>query len=208
MLQNVSTEKNGVQVDIFNTETNSSKAILNQFDRTELDALIANALIAFKKRFSVYIKSPSNPNAQPLKIQLKSINYQDTSQQMTSLIQSGAVSANSALPGQKLRPLVANVYIINEPVYELTVGGRELINILKERQNAAMAMNEKYIKQTASKRERKVDIYQQRVLLFDDDIDTGSSLRLAINSFNSELKAAGVTNTVLKCLTVYGKPGD
>ncbi len=208
MLQNVSTEKNGVQVDIFNTETNSSKAILNQFDRTELDALIANALIAFKKRFSVYIKSPSNPNAQPLKIQLKSINYQDTSQQMTSLIQSGAVSANSALPGQKLRPLVANVYIINEPVYELTVGGRELINILKERQNAAMAMNEKYIKQTASKQERKVDIYQQRVLLFDDDIDTGSSLRLAINSFNSELKAAGVTNTVLKCLTVYGKPGD
>lgn len=129
---------------------------------------------------------------QPLRVEINEISYKPTGQQMTTLLPTGAVH-KGAINGQLLRPLVADVYAVNRKEYELTVEGRTMINEMKENM--------------ASQQKEKVEMAHQSILIFDDDIDTGSSLKLTVDALNKVLREAKITNTYLECLTLFGKTG-
>ena len=150
-----------------------------------LENMIINAI---KTEFEPHIK-----NGIPFKIDISKIEYKDKPQQMTSLVRSGGTGG--AISGQLLRPLIADVYVINEPQYELTVDGKKMIEEMQLLQNS---LNEK----------QSVELAHQKILIFDDDIDTGTSLKLTINALNRVLTEANINNTMLKCLTLFGKTSD
>lgn len=145
---------------------------------------------AIDNAFLKYIKGDA-----PLKINISQCVYKEKEQQMTSLVRSGATGA--AISGQEIRPLIADVYIVNEPKYELTIEGKQMISELQSNQLHG-TLNEK----------EKVELAHQNILIFDDDIDTGSSLKLTINAMNQALEEAKINNTNLKCLTLFGKTSD
>lgn len=144
------------------------------------------------------------PNEQnksnPIQINLNQISYKDTDVQMTSLFWGGVMSdgsyrddkkVTSQLPGKELRPLMVSVYLVNKKEYVLTKEGEELINDLKSYQD--MPLNET----------EKVEITNRKMMIFDDDMDTGASLKLCVNSLQKILKENNITNTSIKCLTMF-----
>ena len=160
-----------------------------QFQDIQNNKNLENMIInAIKAEFEPHIK-----NGIPFKIDISKIEYKDKPQQMTSLVRSGGTGG--AISGQLLRPLIADVYVINEPQYELTVDGKKMIEEMQLLQNS---LNEK----------QSVELAHQKILIFDDDIDTGTSLKLTINALNRVLTEANINNTMLKCLTLFGKTSD
>ena len=144
-------------------------------------------ITTIKQEFDPYIN-----NGMPLKVDINRVMYQDKPQQMTSLVSSGYTGAS--ISGQLLRPLIADVYVVNEPQYELTVEGKQMIEQMQIAQNN-ITLNEK----------QRVELAHQKILIFDDDIDTGSSLKLTINALNRVMQEANITNTRLMCMTLFGK---
>lgn len=114
---------------------------------------------------------------------------------MTSLFWGGAMQKNSKtqskISGQTLRPLMVSVYLVNEQEYVLTKQGEELINELKMLENTQLNEVE------------KVEMTNRKIMIFDDDMDTGASLKLCVNSLQKILKENNITNTSIKCLTMF-----
>ena len=188
---------NNVYQSLFHGNDNNSLtwSQTNKYDMINLPPEILKHIQANSKAIISELQNTFKPyisGSKPLQIDIKKVTYKDTPQQMTSLVRSGAIE-KSVLPGQELRPLVADVYVINEPQYELTDEGGRMIESMKQTQGPQL--NEK----------TKVKIANQNILIFDDDIDTGSSLKLTINALNRVLSEAKITNTQLQCLTLFGK---
>ena len=129
------------------------------------------------------------PNEQnksnPIQINLNQITYKDTDVQMTSLFWGGVMSdgsyrddkkVTSQLPGKELRPLMVSVYLVNKKEYVLTKEGEELINDLKTYQDIPLNETE------------KVEITNRKMMIFDDDMDTGASLKLELFLDSSDIK--------------------
>ena len=144
------------------------------------------------------------PNEQnksnPIQINLNQITYKDTDVQMTSLFWGGVMSdgsyrddkkVTSQLPGKELRPLMVSVYLVNKKEYVLTKEGEELINDLKTYQDIPLNETE------------KVEITNRKMMIFDDDMDTGASLKLCVKTLTQILNENNITNTSLKCLTMF-----
>lgn len=137
----------------------------------------------------------------PLRVNISQIKYKKHAQAMTSLIPSGNFAekqnkndkTEKTIAGQLVRPLVVDVYIINEPQYELTVDGKRMMEEMRFNQDNAL--NEK----------KRVELAHQKILIFDDDIDTGTSLKLTVGALNNALSEYGINNTYVKCLTLFGK---
>lgn len=145
---------------------------------------------------SIFQHLPNKQNkSKPIYIDLNKIEYKDSEVQMTSLFWGGAMLKNketqSKLPGKALRPLMVSVYLVNEQEYVLTKQGEELINELKMSKNNRLNEVE------------KVEMTNRKIMIFDDDMDTGASLKLCVNSLQKILKENNITNTSIKCLTMF-----
>jgi hypothetical protein len=138
---------------------------------------------------------PENNNNTSIKIDINSILYQDSDVQMTSLIPSGNIGANSKVSGAKLRPLIVTVYFVNNQQYELTTEGKTMMEIISNN-----------IKQNLQEDKKNVELSHQNILIFDDDMDTGASLKLCVDTMNKVLNDYRVSNnTQIKCLTLFTK---
>ena len=114
---------------------------------------------------------------------------------MTSLIPSGNIGKNSKISGAKLRPLIVTVYFVNNQQYELTTEGKTMMEIISNN-----------IKQNLQENKKNVELSHQNILIFDDDMDTGASLKLCVDTMNKVLNDYGVSNnTQIKCLTLFTK---
>jgi hypothetical protein len=139
---------------------------------------------------------PNKQNeSKPIYIDLNKIEYKNSEVQMTSLFWGGAMQKNSKtqskISGQTLRPLMVSVYLVNEQEYVLTKQGEELINELKMLENTQLNEVE------------KVEMANRKIMIFDDDMDTGASLKLCVNSLQKILNENNITNTSIKCLTMF-----
>jgi hypothetical protein len=136
---------------------------------------------------------PENNNNTSIKIDINSILYQDSDVQMTSLIPSGNIGANSKVSGAKLRPLIVTVYFVNNQQYELTTEGKTMMEIISNN-----------IKQNLQEDKKNVELSHQNILIFDDDMDTRASLKLCVDTMNKVLNDYRVSNnTQIKCLTLF-----
>lgn len=170
---------------IYNKLYNKSTTI-----QLSIEKIIKNSEISILQHL------PDNQNkSKPIYIDLNKIEYKDSEVQMTSLFWGGAMQKNkdtqSKLSGKSLRPLMVSVYLVNEQEYVLTKQGEELINELKMLENTQLNEVE------------KVEMANRKIMIFDDDMDTGASLKLCVNSLQKILKENNITNTSIKCLTMF-----
>lgn len=170
---------------IYNKLYNKSTTI-----QLSIEKIIKNSEISILQHL------PDKQNkSKPIYIDLNRIEYKDSEVQMTSLFWGGAMQKNkdtqSKLSGKALRPLMVSVYLVNEQEYVLTKQGEELINELKMLDNKQLNEVE------------KVEMTNRKIMIFDDDMDTGASLKLCVNSLQKILKENNITNTSIKCLTMF-----
>ena len=110
---------------------------------------------------------------------------------MTSLVPSGNTGgANQQLNGREIRPLMVSVYLVDREAYELTADGQRLIDDLR---NFNTSLNES----------TKVEMAHQKILVFDDDMDTGASLKLCVSTLLNIIKQNDIQGTDIKCMTVF-----
>lgn len=172
---------------------------INQFNKKEIDKNIADIAEQAEIAFKDYLPQDGKNTVKPLQININSIEWKDTEVQMTSLIDSGhAIKKGSKLNGADARPLIVSVYIVNQQKYELTKDGQRLIQDLQAVPDIPGQLNES----------EKVEINNKRILIFDDDIDTGASMKLCVNSMENILKQYNIQSTELKGLTAFTNLGS
>jgi hypoxanthine phosphoribosyltransferase len=163
-------------------------------NKTTINKVIENIIKESERSMLQHLPNKQN-ESKPIYIDLNKIEYKDSEVQMTSLFWGGAMQKNSKtqskLSGQTLRPLMVSVYLVNEQEYVLTKQGEELINELKMLENTQLNEVE------------KVEMANRKIMIFDDDMDTGASLKLCVNSLQKILNENNITNTSIKCLTMF-----
>ena len=173
-----------------------AKTYIAQFNKDKInkciDTIAQQALVAFQD----YLPTDNKKPIKPLQIDLNRIEWKDTEVQMTSLVSSG-YSINreegSKLSGDDARPLMVSVYIVNQQKYELTKDGQRLIKDLQAVPDMTGQLNES----------EKVEINNKRILVFDDDIDTGASMKLCVDSMENILQRYKIQSTEMKGLTAF-----
>lgn len=163
-------------------------------NKTTINKVIENIIKESERSMLQHLPNKQN-ESKPIYIDLNKIEYKDSEVQMTSLFWGGAMQKNSKtqskISGQTLRPLMVSVYLVNEQEYVLTKQGEELINELKMLENTQLNEVE------------KVEMANRKIMIFDDDMDTGASLKLCVNSLQKILNENNITNTSIKCLTMF-----
>lgn len=194
---NKTTIKSKANFYIKNTKKNNQifKYIYNKLnDKTTINKVIENIIKESERSMLQHLPNKQN-ESKPIYIDLSKMEYKNSEVQMTSLFWGGAMQKNSKtqskLSGETLRPLMVSVYLVNEQEYVLTKQGKELINELKMLENNQLNEVE------------KVEMANRKIMIFDDDMDTGASLKLCVNSLQKILKENKITNTSIKCLTMF-----
>lgn len=152
--------------------------------------------------FADYLPQDGKNAVKPLQIDLNYIEWKDTGVQMTSLVPTGrpiTTNKNSKLTATDARPLMVSVYIVNRQKYELTKDGERLIQDLQAAPDIPGQLNESESQQ--------VEINNKRILIFDDDIDTGASMKLCVQSMENILEQYKIQSTQMKGLTAFTKLG-
>lgn len=172
----------------------SAQKYIKQFNNNKvtenIEAIAKQALVAFAD----YLPKDGKNAVKPLQIDLNYIVWKDTGVQMTSLVDSGhAITKNSKMNGADARPLMVSVYIVNQQKYELTKDGQRLIQDLQAVPDIPGQLNES----------EKVEINNKRILIFDDDIDTGASMKLCVESMENILERYKIQSTEMKGLTAF-----
>lgn len=201
-LKGVSPNKNSMRNNVKDILKNSKKDdelflyIYNKLYNKSTTIQLSIEKIIKNSEINILQHLPDKQNkSRPIYIDLNRIEYKDSEVQMTSLFWGGAMQKNkdtqSKLSGKALRPLMVSVYLVNEQEYVLTKQGKELINELKMLDNKQLNEVE------------KVEMANRKIMIFDDDMDTGASLKLCVNSLQKILKENNITNTSIKCLTMF-----
>lgn len=172
----------------------SAKEYINRFNNENVTNNITEIAKQALTAFSDYLPKDGKNAVKPLQIDLNYIEWKDTGVQMTSLVDSGhAINKNSKMNGADARPLMVSVYIVNQQKYELTKDGQRLIQDLQAVPDIPGQLNES----------EKVEINNKRILIFDDDIDTGASMKLCVESMENILERYKIQSTEMKGLTAF-----
>lgn len=183
-----------------NIRKNLNKSVQKYIKQVDTNNIIASnipeiaeqALVAFVD----YLPKDGKNAVKPLQIDLNKIEWKDTGVQMTSLVASGhpiTTNKDSKLTATDARPLMVSVYIVNQQKYELTKDGQRLIQDLQAVPDIPGQLNES----------EKVEINNKRILIFDDDIDTGASMKLCVESMENILERYKIQSTEMKGLTAF-----
>lgn len=172
---------------------NAKEYLKNKLNFNEVIKEIAEQAL---KGFQDYLPKDGQPPLKPLQININRIAWKDTGVQMTSLVASGysiTTNKDSKLTATDARPLMVSVYIVNQKKYELTKDGQRLIQDLQAVSDIPGQLNET----------EKVEINNKRILIFDDDIDTGASMKLCVESMEKILQRYDIKSTEMKGLTAF-----
>ena len=170
---------------ITNSTLNNKNTSYNAYDK-KFNTVVANCY----KELEQYIPGKGK-KARALPITIKQNGFKDSDVQMTSLVPSGNTGGtNQQLNGREIRPLMVSVYLVDRETYELTADGQRLIDDLK---NFNMPLNES----------TKVEMARQKILVFDDDMDTGASLKLCVSTLLNIINQNKIQGTDIKCMTVF-----
>jgi hypothetical protein len=178
----------------------SAKEYINRFNNDKVTNNITEIAKQALAAFSDYLPKDGKNAVKPLQIDLNYIEWKDSGVQMTSLVASGrpiTTNKDSKLTATDARPLMVSVYIVNQQKYELTKDGQRLIQDLQAIPDIPEQLNES----------EKVEINNKRILIFDDDIDTGASMKLCVESMENILERYKIQSTQIKGLTAFTKLG-
>ena len=168
--------------------TLESKPSNNRKIANEVNVIVNDIIRVLNK----FIPSNVDEMKEPLRIQLnpKDFYYADSDVQMTTIASSGPMFKGVPIEGSLLRPLFLDVYVLNLQEYELP---QDVVERLRQSLQQPGPMNERV----------KLDKLEgsKRLVIFDDDMDSGTSLKLAINAIQ-KYKFQGLQ---LMCFTLFNK---